>query len=590
MKKTVPVVVSLTIGIALSVIFLPTGSRRAVHASDLAPAETLVFLHLPDLGRSAKRLPETALAKIGREPEMQAFLERPLSKLPDNKEAHDTIARFERIQAGEVFVAVTEVNDSAAKFVGGFSFTGSRAEVDALRPDLKGMLPTGKVERVNYAGAEIDTLTDAKTFVADTVHAGWWLAANDLDALKSAIDRLNGKPEAAGKSLARSEQFRSTIAVGTRDPDLMMYGDVDTLLHRVLPMVASAGLPIPAETMASLKQAKAIAYSIRMDGTQFRESAFLLSPGGKAGAALPLRSLAHSTAATSMLYAGALPASTGMSESTRAMLALVPGYSDLEKALSGSGMKPEDIGNVFGPEFGMFLDWPEKEPAPSIAFTIDVRDAAKAKAAAAALAGGSAGWEKSEHGGAIVLSQKSDALLGLIQPTIALGEKLAVLGLSPAGVNAVLDRATAPQNQISAAASFQTAATQVAAPTSGFAFIDLKTLFERSYGTVRPLAVLALAFQPEVGRYIDAGKLPKTATIAQHLGPVVYSNSTTESGTLIESSGPITMTQLGLLLGGSGAGAAASGMLESGGALDPKALGLPTPRAGGESGEGARDR
>jgi hypothetical protein len=44
----------------------------------LLPAETVVLASLPDLPRTASRWPKTILAKIGAEPEMKAFLERPL--------------------------------------------------------------------------------------------------------------------------------------------------------------------------------------------------------------------------------------------------------------------------------------------------------------------------------------------------------------------------------------------------------------------------------------------------------------------------------------------------------------------------------
>ena len=50
-------------------------------AAELVPAETVAFACITDLPRTASRWPKTTLAKIGAEPEVQAFLERPLQYL-----------------------------------------------------------------------------------------------------------------------------------------------------------------------------------------------------------------------------------------------------------------------------------------------------------------------------------------------------------------------------------------------------------------------------------------------------------------------------------------------------------------------------
>jgi len=62
----------------------------------------VIFLHLPDLQRSELRWPQTGLAKIGAEPEVQAFLAKPRSKVPDMKAADDTLAKLGRAQPAEL--------------------------------------------------------------------------------------------------------------------------------------------------------------------------------------------------------------------------------------------------------------------------------------------------------------------------------------------------------------------------------------------------------------------------------------------------------------------------------------------------------
>jgi hypothetical protein len=97
---------------------------------------------------------------------------------------------------------------------------------------------------------------------------------------------------------------------------------------------------------------------------------------------------------------------------------------------------------------------------------------------------------------------------------------------------------------------------------------------------LRPFIAMSLAFSPDSGKYIDAGKLPNTETIAKHLTPSVYSQAVTEEGTLIESVGTLTFNQVFVGTIG-GAIAAAFPMIESalaGGLnLDPSSLLNPKP-------------
>jgi hypothetical protein len=80
---------------------------------------------------------------------------------------------------------------------------------------------------------------------------------------------------------------------------------------------------------------------------------------------------------------------------------------------------------------------------------------------------------------------------------------------------------------------------------------------------------------PEAGEYIDAGKLPTTEIITKHMGPLAYSQSTSEKGTRIETAGPLTSNQLllGIAAGAAGfIGPAMKQFLPEDGTLDPNKL------------------
>jgi hypothetical protein len=73
-------------------------------------------------------------------------------------------------------------------------------------------------------------------------------------------------------------------------------------------------------------------------------------------------------------------------------------------------------------------------------------------------------------------------------------------------------------------------------------------------------------FNPHANDYGDLSKLPAAEVISKHLSPIVYSQSSDENGYLIESTGPVTFTDL--LLGlGAGVGFAARSQLQ---ALQPQ--------------------
>jgi len=196
-----------------------------------------------------------------------------------------------------------------------------------------------------------------------------------------------------------------------------------------------------------------------------------------------------------------------------------------------------------------------------------------------AFTAGAAGtpWGREEKEGVTIYQSPPSEGLIAFTPTLAITEKFLVIGFSQPQVLEGLAQLKSGKMTIAASPAFAQAAKSVSAPTSGYGYLDLKTLVERSYGTLRPFIAMSLAFSPDSGKYVDAGKLPSTEAISKHLSPAVYSQSVSAEGTLIESVGPLTFNQVvGVTLGG--VFAAAFPMIEnavSGGLkLDPNLLQL----------------
>jgi hypothetical protein len=128
-------------------------------------------------------------------------------------------------------------------------------------------------------------------------------------------------------------------------------------------------------------------------------------------------------------------------------------------------------------------------------------------------------------------------------PVLALAQNFVIAGFSQPTVAAGIERLKAKKNSLGESQAYQASVALVPPPTEAFGYLDTARLFERSYGLLRPFLGMALALNPDSGKYIDAGKLPPAEVITRHLIPSVYSQAVTEKGTLIESAGTLTFNQ-----------------------------------------------
>jgi len=546
--------------ISAAFVFLKKASAHRSRAADLVPAETIFFAHFPDLRRTAERWPQTALAQIWAEPEVQAFLAKPRAKAPGMKVWQEKLRQIAQVAPGEAFFAVTSIDGPQPKIVSGFSFSGRKADVAALLAEphnaLKTAWPAGKSDLAIYGGTEIATFTYQNETVAESFRGDWYFVSNDLDLLHSTMDASTR--ESNPKSLGAQDIFKQATAPLPAAGDALLFTQLGTLSERLVSLMAASGQAIDAKEIADLKKIRAITWGTKIEGSQWRDTIFVLSPSEKPAAAMPLNATALSALDTVLYYATEVPATTELSKSILALSAFIPGLQAMDGALAARGLKWNDFGNAFGPEFGIVMDWRVESAQPSALFALDVRDPAKAKGFADAFTSGMPGtpeWGRKEAGGVTIYQAPLEGLLSL-SPTIALTDRFFVIGMSPETVKIGLARLKKGQAAILQNSSYQDAAKSVNPPNAGFGYLDLKSFFERSYGTLRPFIAMSLAFNPEAGKYLDASKLPGTENISKHLGPSVYSQSVSAQGTLMESVGPLTFHQI--LIGGLGGGLTAA--------------------------------
>ena len=572
MKKFIVAFILVAALIVAVIVYLTKHATHATRVGALLPAETVLFIHVPDIARTLERWPKTALAQIGNEPEVQAFLEKPKSNIPQNPEVDHRLDQIKRIDFREAFFAVTSVPENGApKILAGFSFRGSKDEMDQLFTDARNgaqrAWPSGKSDIVRDGQIEIETFTYNYFSVAWTQRGDWVFITDDLDLLKTTLDRFDEKSTRETQtSLRDNDHFRATLARMPMDFDVLTFIETRSLVDRLANFIAAANPTAGAmqkQQFDEMRKIEAVAATTKLDGENLRDVMFVLKSGMEKHESLRRDSLAVSSTNTLIYNAAVMqrPANFQMPDASLDTTGIFKALQGLLQTFAAQGLSADDFWKTFGPENGVAIDWPAQAATPSLVAALDVRDAAKAGQFADALARARLGgdWTQESIDGA-TFYRLPQTMLGMVPlgVTIAVTDKFLLAGLTFDSVHAAVLRVKngGGNDTLSKNGAYEKASSLVREPNAAFLFVDSRALFERLYGMLRPMAMMWLTFAPQANSYIDANKLPATETISKHLGPIVFSQSALDDGVLSESVGPITFSQAAVGIG-FGAGAAA---------------------------------
>ncbi len=592
MKKVAVFFVIVLAVVAIASIGYLMRPGAPLDAASFVPAESVLFAQMPNIVETRRRWKKTALYQIAREPEVQAFLERPKSKVPQMAAIRTNTDRWLRASPRDAFIAVTSITEQTPKFVAGFSFKGAGRDVEAVRADLKARVqaawPAGKSDIIKHGEIEIETFSFANTVLATAFKHHWCLFADDLDLLKTTLDRMDAGADA--KTLRSNAAFQKSLARLPKDLDALIFVQPGTVMDRLIGLLKATGQQVDTQQLEGMRNIAAVSGAIKLEGEQIRDAMFVLKPGSQKQSAMPRNSLAFTSTDTLIYYAGQLgkPASFKLPDPALDTTGVLRMLAEIKKSLDEQGLTLAGFTSAFSPEIGMAVDWTPNAPQPSLLLSMDVRDPAKARKFADFFTSGQLGspaWVAREIDGTRFYCMQPLGM-ALATPTIALTDKVMLAGLSYDSVNAAIKRATGGSQKLDASPIFQQAAKFVATPTSAFGYIDSRSLFERLFGTLRPFLTYGSLFVPNSSNYVDLKKLPSTEAISKHLSPIVTSKTSDESGVLVESVGPMTYNQLMLGLGAT-AGAAAAPMLKTylqdpagkQKKADPAVVPVPTPAA-----------
>ncbi len=486
--------------------FLPERARGA----ELAPAETIFFAQIPNARETARRVPQTGLFQIWREQEVQDFLEKPRRKAPWAKVWQERFDQLVRVAPGEMFIAITSATEARRSFVGGFSFAGTRRDAEALAEQIRAT-----------AGRELVL----------HLRSNWCLLATDGELLQAALERFDGK---GGPALAGSGKFQQTIAPLGIGNDLVIYGN-------------------PKALSAEAGRAEPMAAATKIEGGKLHDTIFLPAEKPRAAASLPRQTLTLTSPQAQIYYATDLAALPPLPDA-KGWVGMLPVLGRTEKVLGEKGLTWSDFSRAFGPELGVIVEWPENAALPMLLVGAEVRDRSLAGSFFEALTRPEifgAAWREQKEGDATMLLAPPQGF-SLVNPAVVLTERWALLGLSPEAVSGALGRVKSTAGTLAQEETYRDVTRFLDPQAGAMGYLDFPRLFERVYRMARPFLTLSLAFSPEAGTQFDAGKLPPAEAISKHLSPIVATQTQTAGGTLIESSGTVTVTDLflGLAVGG----------------------------------------
>lgn len=539
MKKLIPAAIALAAVLGAGFFFLWREVPYRVRAVEIAPPEAILFAHLPDIPRTVRRWPETALARLWHEPEVQAFVAQPMEKMPALRRAREHAARLRRIAPREAFLAVVSLEGATPKYVAGLNFAGSKNEVAALVAEpwaaSRKAWPAGNAELLHRPQWEIETYAFQEKLLAGSFHAGWYFLANDLAVLEATLGRCQGD---AHTGIGRSVAMQRAAAPLPTDADIFVFAQP----CRVVDWLGSLVAGTRADPTKGIEDSWPVAWSVKLEGERIRDTIFA---AGARSPKVALRRTTQSLTAPESLFYGAflLPERVELAPATSPLLALLPTLPWVAPGIEGIAWADFIAG--FGPEAGVVLDWPAAADAPSFSFVFEVRDAARATLLVESVTGPSARgarWQRQESAGVTHFQAPKDRRGGTA-PALALTRGFAVLGAQGHAVRAVANRLAADSADITQGTPFHEIAARVKTPNAGFAYLDLRTLFERSYQTLRPFLGMSLGLSPELGPYLDPTRLPSSAVVVRHFGPSIYSQTSRHDGVLIESVGSLSLSQ-----------------------------------------------
>jgi hypothetical protein len=502
-------------------------------AMRLAAPDSLIYVELRDLPESIKRWPETTLSKICSEPTVARFCSRPVGQIPASwKTAWRALVRLQPVS---VYLCCSDW--SGKEWVFGAKCQG---DLRNWQNEIGEQVHTLSAYRLAAVSADpqrhISLSPEAGKPIFAVRSGEWLLFSLRLEALRSTLQRVGNKP--AG--LETSEVFRQCRAHVPSDADFFGFftGQSPGSDFSPLDWLPSTSA-IPAVLIATKLEGANIHDTVftRASSEQTRLSAkgmYLTTPSTLVYASVPLdllhiRDLARrlarkwGVAQTAKQYLDEVSAAGvdfhELSEIVQGVEIVINRNPDrdlmdgffLVEVRDPDGFS-EMVRKILEQEFPS--RWAEETVDGSRVFRFG--------------AGKSTNLVFGMNGNYFIAAQNEDAYAE--------------------AQNRLLDQRIgihAPNNY---------KLTDAGQPSAFRFYLDASTLFERGYGSVRPMLIFGAALVPNLTSFIDPNTLPETSEVCRHLTPILMCRRELPDGTLDDSVGPLTAYEASALGVGAAAG------------------------------------
>jgi Protein of unknown function (DUF3352) len=547
MKKIFVILLAILILFAAYAVWTVRDTGPA-DAAELLPSETVALASIPDLPRTASRWPKTTLAKIGAEPEMKAFLERPFQYLTKDRGGNEAAGILWNLKPGRIFTAVVSMSSNDAAALVGFQFWGGKSGHDMavarLREELSKGGAASELARETYHGVEIVSSKHGAHTLYNASQGQWGFLSNNINAIKDAIDRASGRKKEG--SLAENPRYKEVLDKLLKDADLLFFSQPQSAVEALLEVGSSLGAqPIPQQ-VEQLRKVEAVGATTMLEDANLRDRIFVLRRNPPDIGALSHHGMKLTSPETVAYFDFA---SDFRQISTAASNAVTAGL--LNAASVRNSRLPRLFPEAFGPDCAISISWAPDRITPNGLIAIQIKDQTKAEEVVQEALSLFPEASVTEVDGVRYISFPS-LQSAFANPTIALVDGFLTLGINSEELSQAMQSFKSGQT-LEKSPGFASAVTSYRTANEVFGYVDSRVLFERSFPKLRQVIIFGAAIMPGASEIIDGSKLPETDTIAKHLHPIVYSQTRVPDGYLVESSGPITMNHAFLIAAAAGA-------------------------------------
>ena len=562
MKKFIIVFLLVVAVITLALVYF-SFTRPAPHAADLLPDSTLVFLDIPNFNRARDDFSKTELHALWDEPEVQAFLKKPLDALrespshPGKDSGNAAILDFVLNTAqGEVFLGVTHVTILPSFNVG--LVVGAdvgRKKIQAitglykLEGSLKKANPNGDFEDKSYLGVKYTVWQITPDLpICHAFFNSLVVFTLGEDTMRDLIASYSGQVPSNFKHLSTSARFVNARQHAARNYHFLAYANVEQVLGLFGPLLAFS--PQTSGAFQKLNSMDASAFSMTFVDHGVQDVGFLSYSHNAPKPAPPTqRKTLALTSPDTLFYSVSSADLPGFYEEGMQVLSqsgntsIMQSVNQFQQALRTHDIRMrQDILQQLGPETAVIASWRQGARSPDVALVAETTNEDKLRPAldnamnalkqSALGDDATAPWDETQTAGATLRTVHVGS--GLFAPTYTTTSHFFILANTPDYARELVARVKESKPTLAASALYTASIKRLPSNGSSYGYADLRGLFE-------PLYAIAKSAASQIGNneFVDMDKLPQTETISKHLFPFVSATVSEPGRTTSTSFSPV---------------------------------------------------